>query len=266
MKEEEFVLQEMEMERQKKINPDAVFDRKSIKLMVANEAPYFITKACEIFIEELASRSWTHTARSRRRTLQKGDVHLAVGESEVFDFLIDIVPRVVRPAPPQVAEGTPNFVPPVPPMAMQGMQEAMMNPEFAQQFAQSMAQLQQQQQQAVQGLAQQQQAQVPQATNEQMQQMHMQQQLQQQMQLQQHQQPKQQQQPQQQSLPPPQQQQTQASQQPLQQFGLLFQPVLDPQQPSQLSVPASQESEEPNGDDQHQQQGQLWPLGNIPGV
>ena len=39
-------------------------------------------------------RAWRHTERNRRRTLQRQDLHAAVGESEVYDFLIDIVPRV----------------------------------------------------------------------------------------------------------------------------------------------------------------------------
>jgi len=56
-----------------------------------------MSKACELLIKDLSFRAWRHTERSRRRTLQRQDLHAAVGESEVYDFLIDIVPRVTAP-------------------------------------------------------------------------------------------------------------------------------------------------------------------------
>jgi NADH dehydrogenase/NADH:ubiquinone oxidoreductase subunit G len=57
-------------------------------------------KACEFLIKDLALRSWRHTEQNRRRTVQRTDVHAAVGESEMFDFLIDLVPRVSPPNVP----------------------------------------------------------------------------------------------------------------------------------------------------------------------
>lgn len=74
------------------------------RFMIASEAPILLGKACELLVKEITIRSWRHTERNRRRTLQKQDVHTAVGESEVYDFLIDIVPRV-----PLVGK---SFVPP----------------------------------------------------------------------------------------------------------------------------------------------------------
>lgn len=50
-------------------------------------------KACEIFILELTLRAWMHTDECKRRTLQRNDVAVAIGRSDTFDFLIDIVPR-----------------------------------------------------------------------------------------------------------------------------------------------------------------------------
>lgn len=38
--------------------------------MIAGEAPILFSKACELFIIELAYRSWIHTVESNRRTLQ----------------------------------------------------------------------------------------------------------------------------------------------------------------------------------------------------
>jgi len=38
--------------------------------MIAGETPILFSKACELFIIELAYRSWVHTLDSNRRTLQ----------------------------------------------------------------------------------------------------------------------------------------------------------------------------------------------------
>ncbi|GKY92475.1 hypothetical protein MPSEU_000217900 [Mayamaea pseudoterrestris] len=101
MKSEEFVMQEMEKDRciQQGIDPN---EKTSIKFMISAEAPLVMSKACELLIRELSVRAWQHTARNRRRTLQRQDIHAAVGESDVYDFLIDIIPRVAThrlPAP-----------------------------------------------------------------------------------------------------------------------------------------------------------------------
>ncbi|OAJ39885.1 hypothetical protein BDEG_23685 [Batrachochytrium dendrobatidis JEL423] len=61
--------------------------------MISAEAPLIFGKACEIFILELTLRSWMHTEENKRRTLQKSDVAMASSQSDMYDFLIDIVPR-----------------------------------------------------------------------------------------------------------------------------------------------------------------------------
>jgi nuclear transcription factor Y gamma len=38
--------------------------------MIAGETPVLFSKACELFIIELAYKSWVHTLESNRRTLQ----------------------------------------------------------------------------------------------------------------------------------------------------------------------------------------------------
>ena len=95
MKSEEFILQELEKDklREQGLEVEGA-DKTGIKFMISAEAPLLISKACELLIKELSHRAWQHTERNRRRTLQRQDIHAAVGESEVFDFLIDIVPRV----------------------------------------------------------------------------------------------------------------------------------------------------------------------------
>lgn len=61
--------------------------------MISAEAPVVFAKACELFILELTLRAWIHTEENKRRTLQKSDIAAAISRTDVFDFLVDIVPR-----------------------------------------------------------------------------------------------------------------------------------------------------------------------------
>uniref|UniRef100_A0A7I4AGS3 Transcription factor CBF/NF-Y/archaeal histone domain-containing protein n=1 Tax=Physcomitrium patens TaxID=3218 RepID=A0A7I4AGS3_PHYPA len=61
--------------------------------MIATEAPVLFSKACEMFILELTLRSWIHTEENKRRTLQRNDIAGAITRGDIFDFLVDIVPR-----------------------------------------------------------------------------------------------------------------------------------------------------------------------------
>ncbi|KAF3793512.1 Nuclear transcription factor Y subunit C-3 [Nymphaea thermarum] len=61
--------------------------------MISAEAPIVFAKACEMFILELTLRSWIHTEENKRRTLQKNDIAAAITRNDIFDFLVDIVPR-----------------------------------------------------------------------------------------------------------------------------------------------------------------------------
>ncbi|XVE53426.1 hypothetical protein DITRI_Ditri03aG0002200 [Diplodiscus trichospermus] len=61
--------------------------------MISAEAPIIFAKACEMFILELTLRSWIHTEENKRRTLQKNDISAAISRTDIFDFLIDIIPR-----------------------------------------------------------------------------------------------------------------------------------------------------------------------------
>jgi hypothetical protein len=51
------------------------------------------TTLTPVFISELTCRAWLVAEGHKRRTLQKSDVAAAIAFSDVFDFLIDIVPR-----------------------------------------------------------------------------------------------------------------------------------------------------------------------------
>ncbi|CAH2033396.1 unnamed protein product [Thlaspi arvense] len=61
--------------------------------MISAEAPVIFAKACEMFILELTLRAWIHTEENKRRTLQKNDIAAAISRTDVFDFLVDIIPR-----------------------------------------------------------------------------------------------------------------------------------------------------------------------------
>ncbi|KAJ2513753.1 hypothetical protein H4217_006154 [Coemansia sp. RSA 1939] len=61
--------------------------------MISAEAPILFSKACEIFITEITQRAWLNAEENKRRTLQRQDVSFAAQRSEMFDFLIDVVPR-----------------------------------------------------------------------------------------------------------------------------------------------------------------------------
>ncbi|RKP37118.1 histone-fold-containing protein [Dimargaris cristalligena] len=61
--------------------------------MISAEAPILFAKSCEIMILELTLRAWLHAEENKRRTLQRSDIASAITKTDMFDFLIDIVPR-----------------------------------------------------------------------------------------------------------------------------------------------------------------------------
>ena len=85
--------------------------------MISSEAPVLFAKACEMFILELTTRAWVHAQESKRRTLLRSDIAAAITKTDIFDFLVDIVPRddfkedgmnVPRAPPAAVALGAPG--------------------------------------------------------------------------------------------------------------------------------------------------------------
>ena len=120
MKSEEVIYLEEEKERTNGADSEVVPQR----FMIKGEAPVLMGKACELLIRDLTIRSWRHTERNRRRTLQRIDVQAAVGEDEVFDYLIDIVPRlpegVISKPSSDSDYQTDEYVPMAVPVTMQG--------------------------------------------------------------------------------------------------------------------------------------------------
>lgn len=82
--------QELPLARIKKIMR---LDEDVRQQMISSEAPLLLAKAAELFIKDLTLRAWQKTDKSKRKTLQKLDITYAISGDEMYDFLIDIVPR-----------------------------------------------------------------------------------------------------------------------------------------------------------------------------
>ncbi|OIR57841.1 MAG: nuclear transcription factor Y subunit C-9 [Amphiamblys sp. WSBS2006] len=63
------------------------------EMMIAAEVPMMISRLCDLFTTELTLRGWVHTEEARRKTLQRSDLCVAAGRCDMYDFLIDIIPR-----------------------------------------------------------------------------------------------------------------------------------------------------------------------------
>ncbi|KAK1393166.1 Nuclear transcription factor Y subunit C-2 [Heracleum sosnowskyi] len=61
--------------------------------MIAAEAPVVFAKAAEMFVMEMTLRGWAHTEEDRRRVLQTKDIAAAISESDLYDFLADVIPK-----------------------------------------------------------------------------------------------------------------------------------------------------------------------------
>jgi len=61
--------------------------------MISAEAPVLFAKACEMFIVEMTYRAYYFAKKSNRKTLQRSDIAQAIAKTEIYDFLLDIIPR-----------------------------------------------------------------------------------------------------------------------------------------------------------------------------
>lgn len=104
-----FKTQDLPLARIKKIMK---LDDDIKSMMISAEAPILFAKAAELFIRELTMRAWLHTERNRRRTLQRNDIGMAIsdGDTDQFDFLIDIVPREEIRGHRRAAQSLPSSV------------------------------------------------------------------------------------------------------------------------------------------------------------
>jgi nuclear transcription factor Y gamma len=61
--------------------------------MISAEAPILFAKACEMFIVEMTHKAYFYADRSNRKTLQRNDIAAAITDTEIYDFLLDVMPR-----------------------------------------------------------------------------------------------------------------------------------------------------------------------------
>ena len=61
--------------------------------MISAEAPILFAKACEMFIVEMTRKAYYYADRSSRKTLQRNDIAAAITDTEIYDFLLDVMPR-----------------------------------------------------------------------------------------------------------------------------------------------------------------------------
>lgn len=61
--------------------------------MISAEAPILFAKACEMFIVEMTHKAYYYAKRNNRKTLQRNDIASAITDTEIYDFLLDIMPR-----------------------------------------------------------------------------------------------------------------------------------------------------------------------------
>lgn len=55
--------------------------------LVSSEAVFLITRATELFLQSLARESYVHTMQSKKKTIQKKDVDLAISSVNSLVFL-----------------------------------------------------------------------------------------------------------------------------------------------------------------------------------
>ncbi|KAF7820817.1 hypothetical protein G2W53_026272 [Senna tora] len=79
--------------------------RQEEQKMISAETPILLSKACEIFIQEMSLRAWMRTEKNKRRTIQRYDVAESIHENKLYDFLTDVIPL-------QYHGGHPSLVPP----------------------------------------------------------------------------------------------------------------------------------------------------------
>lgn len=59
--------------------------------MVSSETLTLFSKACELFILELAYKSYAYAHNNKRRTIQKYDIKSAITKTMYFDFVLDSI-------------------------------------------------------------------------------------------------------------------------------------------------------------------------------
>ena len=61
--------------------------------MISAETPMLFSKAIEMFVNELTIKGQINAEKCDRKTMQRKDIAVAIGQTPTFDFLIDTIPR-----------------------------------------------------------------------------------------------------------------------------------------------------------------------------
>ncbi|CAN6329367.1 unnamed protein product [Urochloa humidicola] len=61
------------------------------KMMMTFDTPSFLTKACEIFVQEIAFRAWMCANSHHRRIILDSDIAEAIASTQSYDFLNDVL-------------------------------------------------------------------------------------------------------------------------------------------------------------------------------
>ena len=64
--------------------------------IIRAEARVLFAKACELFTLELTLRAYCNSENTDRRNLQKEDIFAAVKNTDIFDFLDDVLTEKVQ--------------------------------------------------------------------------------------------------------------------------------------------------------------------------
>ncbi|KAF7820900.1 putative CCAAT-binding transcription factor subunit aab-1 [Senna tora] len=99
--------------------------RQEEQKMISAETPISLSKACEMFIQEMSLRAWMQTEENKRRVIQRHDVVESIHENKLYDFLTDVIPL-------QYQGGHPSLVPPPQPQLQEEHSgQAAENPNYA---------------------------------------------------------------------------------------------------------------------------------------
>lgn len=64
-----------------------------LKNLLSKESEAVMLKCAELFMEELTVRAYHYTSNDNRKILQDSDIKCAINDSDLYDFLIDKIPR-----------------------------------------------------------------------------------------------------------------------------------------------------------------------------
>ncbi|KAF7820829.1 Nuclear transcription factor Y subunit C-2 [Senna tora] len=93
--------------------------------IISAETLILLSKACEMFIQEMSLRAWMRTEENKRRVIQRHDVAESIHENKLYDFLTDVIPL-------QYQGGHPSLVPPPQPQLQEEHYgQAVENPNYA---------------------------------------------------------------------------------------------------------------------------------------